>query len=171
MPLLVVLCFPFVINPSTLDSFKQNFHVILLPLEFCNLDNECRHAVEHSLVGGSTGLSYTYFPTFKLVYVRPVSVDEFDRLIILLFIDTYPLKYVTSRIFESLELEVETYEIIHVAIAFWNSMLYGVVRGLTISKLAVFFLVVLISSIIEAWLPIVTVINTILLSSTVSQVF
>lgn len=164
--LLMIVVFPLILNPDTVENFQINFKIVLLSKPFCEVKySECKKLL-HPDYGDPLLLKKTAFKDYDLIYIRHFIIDYIDNFV-LRIIDIPGVKG-TLIMLNNPENPVEWWpkvrEAFHVLLAIGNSMLFHTIRGLLMSKMWVFFIFGTITTMYESWSSLLTSVSLVLRS-------
>lgn len=164
---LIVFTIPLVVNPDTIERFKINFKVAILTKSFCEVKyEECQRLMDPEY-GDPSLLFKTSFPDYELVYIRHISVDYLDNLLISL-VDTSLIRTLLLTIKKPKnpsEWWWRVLQSLRVIMAIGNSMVFHAIKGVLVSKMWVFFIFGAITTIYDSWVSLIQSLSWVLRSA------
>lgn len=160
MLLTVVVCLPMYLTPAGFETFKRRATILLAMPKSCGQNLLCRDTVARSLQ--DPHMSVTEFAGAGMLYVRPFVAAKAEHAILGL-LNSWPVRACIAWARGAASAPDAEFwrawtEAMHMSIAIAHSVMFRVVLSLTVSKVWVFFVLALASS-LSPWGSVATVLK------------
>lgn len=159
MLLTAVVCLPIYLTPAGFETFKRRATIMLAMPKICGQNLLCRDTVARSLQ--DPHMSVTEFAGAGMLYVRPLVAAKAEHAILWL-LNSWPVRACITWARGASAPDAEFWrawtEAMHMSIAMAHSVLFRIVLSLTVSKVWVYFVLALASS-LSPWGSVATVLK------------